>query len=116
MKVTVEKSTLLAKLVENRIQHVERDEAAIEGYRTKAIEVLSLGIQQLQAGKLPGPYAELPSRPTNHTTEYDQAIGMLEMLVEETLEIGSKDYARFVQDEWDWSQHFGQVTGLYLED
>ena len=35
MKVTVRKDALLAKLVENRIQHVERDEAAIEGWRAR---------------------------------------------------------------------------------
>lgn len=40
--------------------------------------------------------------PEDHTDEYDKAIGMLEMSVDDTVLITHDEYRQYVLDEWFW--------------
>jgi hypothetical protein len=44
--------------------------------------------------------------PQDHTEDYDTVIGMLGMCTEPEIEIQFSDYQKFVEDKWEWKQHF----------
>ncbi len=51
--------------------------------------------------------------PIDQTKEYDRAVRMLELAVDENIELTEQQFANYVMDEWQWSQHFMAMNSLY---
>jgi len=75
--VKVGKDELLAKLKENRDKHHKIWREALEGYREAVIAALDQRLQEVREGKKVSHVIRL-QQPEDHTTEYDEAITMLE--------------------------------------
>jgi len=52
--------------------------------------------------------------PMNQTPEYDQAIRMLEMSVEDEVELTAGEFSQFVMDRWHWKQQFSATNSAYI--
>ncbi len=104
-KVKVKKPELLRILKENREEHQEVfDEASIQ-FRREVIKVLDQRIADAKAGKRILLRIDLV-QPMNQTEEYDQAIRMCEMSVDDEIELSSDDFRNYVLDKWHWRDQF----------
>lgn len=52
-------------------------------------------------------------RPRSFLSEYDSAILLFDHDVSDTVELSMAEFRCFIQDQWDWSQHFAQTMSLY---
>lgn len=112
-KVTVNKNELLATLRENRDKHVETYERAAAGYRERAIRLLNERLELAKSEKNFDLHFNL-QEPTDHTDEYNQAIKMLEMSVEDHVVITDYEFRQFVMDKWNWKDTFVTTTSMYI--
>lgn len=110
--ITVRKSDLLEKLQENREQHTKIFEEAVEGYKTRAVELLEDHIRRIKNGKLERVQVMLPV-PENHVHDYDRIIAMLEMDINDEIEMEEHEFKAYVMDDWAWKQQFLTSTAEY---
>lgn len=121
-KVTVKKSELLDALRHNRKKHVEEYEETVEEYKAAALQRLDNAVDTLkdQISKLKG--GDVPKLnvitfdikpPEFHKTDYDRAIQMLEMAVDENITIVDWQFQQFVMDNWDWKDAFQSTRMSY---
>lgn len=119
--VLVEREKLIAKITANRAKHIATYEAALIGWRKKLAAALHefgkkyVAISaKVMAGKDPQ-YPSLPHKPKpeSYVKHYDQVIGMLKMSVEKTVKLNAQDYARYILDQWEWSEQFANSTVGY---
>lgn len=103
--VRVDKATVLVTLKENRAKHRDIFLEAIEGYRTEVIEQLERHIVEMKSGKPKRTYISIPY-PEDHTSDYDDAIDMLEMSVDSVVELDSDAFQAFYKDKWGWKNQF----------
>jgi hypothetical protein len=86
-------------------------------YREKVIEELEARLTAARDGK---PidisiFARMPI-PRSYAAEYEQAIEELRWHTGETIELSSRDFARFVLDKWEWAQQFAASNMVYLTE
>ena len=103
--VKVKRSELLATLKENRAKHRELFLAAQQGYRQDVITELDKMLKDAREGKNIRTVLSLPA-PQDHTTDYDRAIRMLEMSVDDTVDIMAHEFDQYVMDNWQWKAQF----------
>jgi hypothetical protein len=101
-KITVNKAELLAVLQHNREQHRKLFEDALKGWHEACLSELERLLQLSRENKVDQNLMVNLPRPTDHTTDYNRVIGMLEMHVGDEIEIDDAEYAQFVQDDWGW--------------
>lgn len=51
--------------------------------------------------------------PMDQTKDYDMAIGMLEMSVDDYVLLEQNDFQCYVLDQWHWKQQFSVSNSLY---
>lgn len=113
--VKVRKTKLLKKLKENMSKHVELAEKAELGYK-KAIRVALEGmLSEISNGRIPR-FSNLTSlqEPVNNEEEYERAIAMLEMSVDDIIELSEQEFSNFVLDDWSWKQHSVLTNTRYM--
>ena len=104
-KIRVSKQELLTIVTENREKHKKEYLEAIKAYRVKAADQLTLELQKIVAGEKFQITFDLV-KPESHEKEYDLAIKMLNMSVDEVVEIEYNEFNELVNDEWNWKRHF----------
>lgn len=104
-KIRVNKTELLETLRRNREDHRRIFEEALEGFRREAIAELEQKIKDLQAGKHRTVYISKPV-PRDHTSDYDRAIRVMEMTVDDIITLSERDFAQYVMDNWGWQREF----------
>ncbi len=110
--IRVQKSQLLEKLKENRKNHRKVFEEALEGYRKEVISVLEQKLEDARHGKRVTHYIEL-AEPMDQTKDYNRAIQMLEMSIDNTMEITQSEFAQYVMDDWAWKDQFLTCNSAY---
>lgn len=93
-------------------QHRAIFEEAVEGYRKKVTELLEDHLQRVKEGSLLHVYISLP-QPSDHTSDYDRAIAMLDMALEEEIMVDEKTFAQLVMDDWGWKGEFLSTNSAY---
>lgn len=111
--VRVKRTEVLEKLTVNRASHRTVFEQAIEGYHRAVVEHLENALADAKAGKQYSTSIYLP-QPQDHTRDYDRAIAMLEMSLDDELELSSVEFAQFVLDDWGWKGDFISTSNNYL--
>jgi hypothetical protein len=120
--VKVKRQELLEKVRANRGKHITEYDEAVDGYKAAAIAEIERGmkklrqqVQDLQGGEMIrlAAVAFNLAVPENHAKDYDQVIAMLEMSVDDELSIRSDEFACYVMDDWDWKEHFVNVSNTY---
>lgn len=110
--ITVEKAPLIATLKANRETHRAIFEEAVEGFRAEAIDQLKAHLKRVKSGKPKRVYVSVPE-PSDHTHDYDVAIEMLQMDVNDHVELDEQSFRSFVKDEWDWKTQFLASNSMY---
>lgn len=103
--VNIKRTELLETLKSNRESHRAIFLEAQESYRVMAIAELDEFIAEAKAGRRIRRTLTL-IEPIDQTKEYDRAIRMLEMAVDEVVQISDSDFQCYVMDEWRWKQQF----------
>lgn len=112
--VKVSKHELLQKLKANRESHKQLYKQALEGYRALAIEELEKNLATAKSGGEIVVYVtNLARPPEDHTEDYDQAIAMLEMSVDNEIMLSSHDFQAYVMDKWQWSHQVKMLNATY---
>lgn len=103
--VNVNRQQILDTLKANRAAHRTIFEEAIEGYRAEVIKQLEAHIDEVKSGKPKRTYISIPM-PEDHTSDYDDAIGLLELTPDDKIELDMETYKAFYQDNWGWKMQF----------
>lgn len=109
--VRIKRTELLVKVKTNRDNHNGLFVKAQEGFRKRAIEELDTMMEAAKAGNVRLYVGLTP--PQDHTAEYDRAIAMLEMSVDDVIEIEEMRFAQLVMNEWAWFQQATSVNNTY---
>jgi len=102
-KITVKKDELLLQLRANRDDHRRIFVEALEGFHREAIKELQDRMDDVLAGKRHSIYIT-KQVPTDHTSDYDRAIRVVEMSIGETIGLTEGDFARYVMDDRGWQK------------
>jgi hypothetical protein len=122
-EVRVRRNELLDVLAKNRRNHIAQYIEACQGYRAAAIKALDEvftearnRISNLKAGKMISVVGfTIPLHPPeNHERSYDQIIRMMEMEVDDVVTLTADQFACFVMDDWEWSEHWAASNRAYL--
>jgi hypothetical protein len=111
--VTVNKAELIAKLEHNRALHHDIFEAALLAWKDAALAELDRFVDQVRLGRPMRIWSSLPV-PEEHLDDYDRAIRMLRMHLDDTITLSEEAYNKLVEDTWDWRETFGANTASYL--
>lgn len=110
--VKVHKQELLETLRKNRTEHRRIFEEALMGYKAKVIAELERMLEKARAGERVAESLHIP-QPVDQTREYDRAIKMLEMSVEDTIQLNANEFESYVMDRWHWKHAFLMSNSLY---
>lgn len=116
-KVRVKKAELLAILNKNKVEHGEIFRQAQEAYRQAAIKELEAQLALARTdGKFTLKRINEMVLPSDYTDQYERAIKMLEMSIDDTIEISASEFANYVEDSWSWSREWGISNSNYLDN
>lgn len=110
--ITVNRSSLLVKLRANRETHHDIYLEAKAGYKTAAIAEMNSMIADAEDDKEIKRTLTLVA-PMDQTKDYDRAIAMLEMSVDETIKLSEYDFSCYVLDEWRWKGQWSISNSPY---
>lgn len=127
MVVTVKTETLIAKLTENKVKHVDEYKKACDVYRTKLAEEFDGFKKEVETylGKItnnkeleklgypPRLTTALP-RPVNYEDHYNRALGMLRLHSKDEMTLDMASYRKYVEDDWEWSHQAATSNKSYL--
>ena len=106
------KDELLAIIKKNRQEHREIFEEACDGYEKRMIAHLATMMGDVKARRPVSHHISLV-QPVDQTKEYDRAIKMLNMCVEEEIELTEDKFANYVMDDWHWKGEFLGANSSY---
>lgn len=111
--VRIKKSDLVATLTTNRAQHRDQFEKAFRGYRDECIRVLTENLEALKTGR------RIQVRvydvmPADQTKDYDTALNMLSMSVDDVIELTYQEFQQYVEDNWRWREDWTNSNMKYL--
>lgn len=109
--ITVNKSALIEAIKKNKEKHRNDFEEALVGYRKKAIEELTKILLDAKEDREIQSFHMSP--PEDHTEDYTRVILMLEMCTEDKIFVTEADFAKYVQDDWQWKHQFVAATEMY---
>lgn len=99
------KDELLEILQKNKDQHREIFKEACEGWRSCMLARLHSLVDDVKSGNPIKIHLGL-SMPVDQTLDYDRAIKMLEMCVDDVIELDENTFANYVMDDWRWTHDF----------
>jgi hypothetical protein len=103
--ILVKKDQLLAKLQQTRADHRAIFEEALVGFQAKVNEEVERLVLRSHAGFRDDIRISIKA-PEDHTRDYDRAIAMVEMSVDDTIALSEHDFAQYVMDDWGWQGQF----------
>lgn len=107
-----DKQEVLNKLRANRANQEKIFLEAQEGFKEAVIRELELMLEAARKGKAISRYLNLVE-PVNQLKDYDRAIAMLEMAIDKEIELDEKQFAQYMQDDWQWKQQFLVANSVY---
>lgn len=110
--VKVNRIELLDVVKKNRDNHRKIFEEAVVGYREQAIKELGAHLKEARAGGRIRRTVTLV-QPIDQTIEYDRAIKMLEMSVDDTVTLDEHTFQCLVMDDWGWKKTFLSANAMY---
>ena len=113
LKVEVKVQDVLKALQENRNQHEVSYHEARKKYVTEASEKLRERANALTTGDAKDHHVHVVV-PVNFLEEYDNAISMLEMTTQETIQLDAEQFKAYIKDDWSWKKEFNAVNSAYL--
>lgn len=113
--VKVSTLDLVNELLKNRDAHVKAHKVAIAGWWKQTAAALRAAAKKIEAGRVIYPAHGISAAPESHEDDYDRAIKMCQMSVEEQVELTQQEFTQYVLDEWNWSAGFTTQTQMYAK-
>jgi hypothetical protein len=113
MEIKINKAELLGIVKANRETHHTVFLEALEGYRKAVIAELEKALDDARSGKRIWRATGL-TQPINQVAEYDRAIRMIELSVDEHISLEEDEFAQLVLDKWAWSRSFSASNKSYV--
>lgn len=112
--VIVGKDDLISRIKQNKEKHLAEYKETREKYKWKMAGLLQDLVEEVKSGKL----ADLSliyhyPAPQEYLSEYDTALTMLEMSVDDTITLSEEDFKKFVMDDWNWKKSFSASNTFY---
>jgi ribosomal protein L23 len=113
--VKVNRVELLNIVYKNKEKHVADYAESVEDYKKAAIKLAAEHVELAATGNLDkiAKIKAMPQRPTSYEKEYDRAIRMLELSVEDVIDVAQDVFNQLVLDEWTWKNAFVASASLY---
>lgn len=127
-QVTVNRISLIEKVKANRAAHAVAFKTAMAGFQgavRAALKKWDNALNHPMQGRLDPElldskqHCEAVSEigrlrePQGHLEEYDRALAMLDMSVDETITLQVHEFQQLVMDEWCWKQDFMKTSATY---
>ena len=106
---------LLAIVQENLKKHLAEYAESVEDYKAGVLKITTANLKLAKTGdteKFNG-IKSVPQAPRSYEKEYNRAIRMLELSVEDVIEIEEDVFNQLVLDEWAWKHNFVATGALY---
>lgn len=104
IEVSVRRDELLDRLKKNREKHDVEYHAAMKLWQQCLSETLQ-SIDSSACFQFPTALSRLNSEcPVSHVEEYDRAIDIFSMGINDEIKLDSSAFNQFCRDEWDWKQ------------
>lgn len=122
--VKVDRSDLIKTIKTNLKQHLMDHEEAMQDYVTTVtgvcvdnLNVANQNVTKVQAGAIKEltKFNQIPDAPRSYERQYQQAIRMFEMSVDDTIELSPDVFNQLVMDEWDWKDDFMNTKHVYAQ-
>lgn len=113
--VKVNRIELLGIVRQNCEKHITEYNESVEDYKKAAINVAQKNLELAQSGDLDqiAKIKGMPQKPVSYEKEYNRAIRMLELSVEEVIDVEQDVFNQLVLDEWAWKNAFVASSALY---
>ena len=110
--IKVKKADLIAKIKENKENHVKEFEKATYAYREEALRQLRTQLERVEGGALDAKLDLIT--PVNNAENYDNILEMFTWEVEEIVELGQDEFQEYVQDTTDFAVKAKMSNSAYL--
>jgi len=113
--VKINRLELLKIVRENKDKHIVDFAESVEDYKKAALKIAESNLALVQTGDV-DKIAKIqmqPGKPVSYETNYNRAIRMLELSVEEVIEVEEDVFNQLVLDEWAWKNSFVASASLY---
>jgi hypothetical protein len=113
--VKINKTDLLKIVVTNQAKHITEFNEAVKDYKKAAIKIAKEHVDLAKTGDLEqiARIKAMPQKPASYEKEYDRAIRMLQLSVEDIIELESDVFNQLVLDEWSWKNMFVASNSMY---
>lgn len=113
--VKINRVELLKIVQDNLKSHITQYEEAVEDYKMAVLKITNENVKLAKSGDLDkiAKIRSIPSKPSSYTDNYNRAIRMLQLSVEDTIELEDAVFNQLVLDEWQWKNQFVASASMY---
>lgn len=113
--VKVNRFELLTIVRGNLEKHIKEFNESVEDYKLAAVKLAEANMELAKSGELDkiAKMRAVPQKPISYEQNYNRAIRMLELSVDETIEVEEDVFNQLVLDEWSWKNSFVATGALY---
>ena len=111
--VTVDKQRLLEILKANKETYLAELVEARKEYTQSTRELLEQALASLTAFK---DVTIMQTAPIDQSYEYDRAISMLELSVDDTVTLDQREFDNYVHNKWQFVQHLSALRTTYANN
>lgn len=106
----------LYQIVESNLtKHIREHQEAIKDYKDAVLTIAAdnFGLAETQDLDEFKKFKSFPSSPTSYEQEYQRALKMLELSVDDVTELTYDEFNQLVLDEWSWKRNFTALNASY---
>lgn len=113
--IKMDRKELLKIVKENATKHSSDYNESVEDYKVAVLKLAKANLKLANTAELEqiSRIKVVPARPINYSDNYNRAIRMLELSVEDTIEVEEHIFNQLVLDEWGWKQQFVAQSAMY---
>lgn len=113
--VKIKKDELLGIVRENLNKHVKEYVESVEDFKALSLKVATANLKLVKTGDLASisRIEAMPRAPQSYEQNYQRAIRMLELSVDEVIELEEDVFNQLVLDEWTWKHSFVATSAMY---
>ena len=113
--VNINRDELLAIVRDNKEKHIEQFKESIADYKKAALQIAKDNLALVRTGQVEeiAKVKNMPPKPVSFENEYNRAIRMLELSVDETIMLEQDVFNQLVLDEWHWKHTFMTNSTTY---
>lgn len=112
--IKMNRTELLEIVQNNRIKHVKEYDEAVQDYLEAVVVIAKNNLKKAKTGdRAKFKFESFPTAPKSYENDYDKAIRMIELSVDDVIEVEEHTFSQLVLDEWTWKQSFSVSNAAY---